>query len=80
VQHAAACQVDLRLTWTEDALTATMTDDGCGFELGGLELTGHYGLQNMHKRAEDMNALLLLNSRPGTGTQVSLRVPLTAPS
>jgi PAS domain S-box-containing protein len=75
-QHAGADRVDLDLSWTEDALTVNITDDGCGFDINAVELTGHYGLRIMRERAEEINGHLTLDSSPGRGTRITLRVPL----
>ena len=77
-KHAGAQQVDIGLSWTEDALTATLADDGCGFDVVNLQRApGHYGLRIMQERAEEINGQLTFNSRPGCGTQLLLRLPLT---
>jgi nitrate/nitrite-specific signal transduction histidine kinase len=59
-------------------LTASIKDDGCGFDLDDLEPKGHHGLRIMGERAEEINAQLTLNSRPGCGTQITLHLPLSA--
>jgi signal transduction histidine kinase len=78
-KHAGAGQVDIGLSWTEDTLTATLADDGCGFDVENLQgAPGHYGLRIMRERAQEINGQLTFNSRPGYGTQILLRLPLTS--
>jgi PAS domain S-box-containing protein len=76
-RHANAQQVDISLLWAERSLTITLEDDGCGFEMAAQQPNGHYGLRIMQERTEQINGYLTLDSRPGAGTQVVLRLPLT---
>jgi signal transduction histidine kinase len=52
-------------------------DDGHGFDPGELSVPGHYGLGMMRERAEAVGAQLTVTSRPGHGTEVTLRWPGT---
>jgi PAS domain S-box-containing protein len=52
-------------------------DDGHGFDPGELTAPGHYGLGMMRERAEAVGAQLTVTSRPGNGTEVTLRWPGT---
>lgn len=52
-------------------ISVVIEDDGVGFYPGNL--TGeHYGLQIMHDRANEIGAILNIESEPGHGTRVSL--------
>jgi signal transduction histidine kinase len=48
-------------------------DDGRGFEPAGIG-RDHYGLVGIRERADAMRARVTINSQPGNGTTVSLRV------
>ena len=52
-------------------------DDGHGFDPGELTTPGHYGLGMMNERTEAVGAQLTVTSRPGHGTEVTLRWPGT---
>jgi two-component system nitrate/nitrite sensor histidine kinase NarX len=80
VKHARAQRVDFKLVWTEDMLTITLTDDGCGFDPNTLLADGHFGLTIMQERAEEIKALLLITSRPAEGTELTLRLPFNVVS
>jgi signal transduction histidine kinase len=55
----------------------SLRDDGCGFD---PEVVGTgRGLKNMRRRAAEVGAELQLVSRPGSGAQVTLRLPLARP-
>ena len=74
-KHAAAKLVRIKLEWTIDTLSVTLTDDGCGFE-PGMVPDGHLGLAIMRECARQVNAHCMLTSYPGVGTQLTLRLPL----
>jgi len=75
-KHAQARQVAISLAWAEEALTITLSDDGCGFEVGTPQVARGYGLTIMQDRAQEINGRLSLISHPGAGTKVILRLPL----
>ena len=75
-KHAAAKLVRIKLEWATDTLTVTLTDDGCGFEPGTTSPDGHLGLAIMRERAREVNALCTVTSCPGTGTQLTLSLPI----
>jgi PAS domain S-box-containing protein len=52
-------------------------DDGHGFNPDQPAASGHYGLGMMRERAEAVGAQLTVTSRPGHGTEVTLRWPGT---
>ena len=53
----------------------TVTDDGRGFEPGTRE-EGHVGLAIMRERAQRIGGKIAIDSRPGTGTRISLSLPI----
>ncbi len=75
-KHANAQAVNINVTWLEETLLITFSDDGCGFETDALQTEGHFGLMIMQERAEEINGHLSLTSNSGTGTKITLRVPL----
>ncbi len=52
-------------------------DNGRGFDPRQPTTSGHYGLDMMRERAEAVGAQLTVTSRPGHGTDVTLRWPGT---
>jgi signal transduction histidine kinase len=78
VKHAHATTVDVELTYGPGSLALRVRDDGDGFDLGQLTATGsgHYGLIGMRERAERIGGRLVLNSKPGHGTELLVEVPL----
>lgn len=56
-------------------LRMRVVDDGVGFEPAGGARRGALGLVSMRERAAAIGADLTLRSRPGTGTEVRVRLP-----
>ncbi len=80
-KHARASQVEVTLTDAGDAVQLAIHDDGLGFDPAG-EFPGHLGLRSMRERAERLGGELRLDSAPGRGTRLSVRLRVTpaAPS
>jgi signal transduction histidine kinase len=75
LKHAQAHHVKVQINCSQDGLTILVSDDGCGFD-ETIVPQGGMGLTNMEERAERLGGVLRLQSHPGLGTQVSLRIPL----
>jgi signal transduction histidine kinase len=52
-----------------------ITDDGVG-TAGGDAGAGHFGMVEMHERAEAAHGWLSVNSTPGEGTTVEFWLPI----
>jgi signal transduction histidine kinase len=80
-KHALADNLSVRLYREADELCMQIEDDGIGFDLDEFycerSQNGHFGLANMHERTEQINGRFQINSTPGNGTSVSLRIPLS---
>ncbi len=72
VRHGQArtCEVHIR---RRDDLELVVTDDGRGIS---ESYRSGVGLESMRERAEELGGSLLLGTRPGGGTVVSVRLPL----
>lgn len=72
VKHAGARSVAVHLAVHPDTVSLCVSDDGCGFDVAGIEAAGHFGLGIMHERAASVGARLQVESVPGQGTTVLL--------
>lgn len=77
-RHAGADSVDIALQWGPGSLELTVEDDGVGFDENAL--AHRFGLDQMRRRAEAIGGSVRIESRPGHGTRVVLRVPTDSPS
>ena len=79
-KHAQAHHVTINLREAADAVYATMSDDGRGFDIEELQKTTDrdrgLGLVGMQERALLLNGTLTINSRPHGGTTVHVAIPL----
>ncbi len=74
VKHSRATTVALRLGQGAGFVSLTVQDDGVGFDPAG-DFPGHLGLKSMRERAERLGGTLELESSPGKGTRVRMRIP-----
>ena len=56
-------------------LEVVIADNGSGFDPGAPRAIGHQGLRNIRTRAISIGATLLIDSHPGSGTRIIVRVP-----
>jgi two-component system sensor histidine kinase DegS len=79
-RHALPHHVWIQGAEKEGQLVLTVRDDGCGFDPAQAERAAaernSFGLLNMRERAELAHASLVIESEPGRGTRITLRVPL----
>jgi signal transduction histidine kinase len=72
-KHAKARHVVVTVKSQRGAIKLTIRDDGAGFEPASP--ADGYGHQSMYERAQSIGARLTIESAPGRGTTVTLRVP-----
>jgi two-component system sensor histidine kinase UhpB len=80
-KHAQAHKVQVVLKGTPEAITATISDDGRGFNVDKLQKApgqerGGWGLVGMYERAQLLEGTLDIQTSPGKGTTIMTRIPL----
>ena len=77
LKHARAKKVSVALEVRDSSVALTVADDGAGFdpEAAGVR-SRRLGLTSMRERADALGGSLAIESRPGEGTKVSVRVEL----
>ncbi|HEY9429292.1 MAG TPA: histidine kinase [Gemmatimonadaceae bacterium] len=75
-RHAHASRVSIGLTRVSDLLTLVVADDGVGLSSDQFRGTASLGIVGMRERALACGGALLIAGEPGSGTSVTLRVPL----
>jgi PAS domain S-box-containing protein len=73
-RHSAARHVEVGLRTDDRAILIEVSDDGRGFDPGSAG--AGVGLSAMRERAEGLGGEIEVESRPGEGTEVTVRVPL----
>jgi signal transduction histidine kinase len=79
VRHSRASRVELDLRYHPDEVALRVSDNGCGFQATDptLPSKGHFGLEGMRERADQIGGRLNVESSPKSGTTVTLKVPLS---
>jgi signal transduction histidine kinase/ligand-binding sensor domain-containing protein len=77
LKHAGSGQVDMVLSFEPDRVELRVRDHGRGFDPDALAGRAHdgFGLTSMRERAEQIGGRVVVNSRPGAGTEVVLVAP-----
>jgi PAS domain S-box-containing protein len=80
-KHAQASMAILKLEFSGDNLTLTVSDNGRGFKvprmIGDLADLGKLGLAGMQERARLIGGRLEIESERGKGTTVTVKVPIS---
>ena len=73
--HAEANSVQMELLTTLDSVTVTIEDNGQGFDQNCTN-ENRFGLVGMNERARLLGGSLQIESEPGAGTRVTVRIPI----
>jgi signal transduction histidine kinase len=77
-RHAHASRVSIGLIRVADLLTLVVADDGVGLSSDPFPGTATLCIVGMRERALACGGVLRITGAPGSGTSVTLRVPLRA--
>lgn len=80
VKHAGATRARITVTYALDEVRVDVVDNGHGFDVAKVQDQpaglGHIGLSAMSRRAEELGGEVVVESTPGSGTAVSVSMPL----
>ncbi|TGD84822.1 GAF domain-containing protein [Mycolicibacterium sp. CH28] len=81
VKHSRALTATVRFTVADGSARLEVSDNGVGFDpaadrVPGTTNVGGYGMLSMTERAELVGGRLAVRSRPGSGTTVTVAIPL----
>jgi signal transduction histidine kinase len=77
-EHAGATRVDVGVSYEDEHLWLVIADDGSGMDERALATSlkeRHFGLLGMRERAERLRATVRMDTAPGEGTEIHVRVP-----
>ena len=69
-KHAECTSIVVELTFSEDAFSISISDDGRGFEVQKARKSGRFGLLGMQERVEQIGGKLEIDSRLGEGSVI----------
>ncbi|WP_341528421.1 AAA family ATPase [Nostoc sp. UHCC 0302] len=70
IKYASAGEIRVKLVYNETQCILQIKDNGRGFGVGSIPLSGGFGLLGMSERAERIGAQLTIQSQPGQGTEI----------
>ena len=78
IRHADAHRIEVEIRYDQDCLRLRIHDDGKGIDASILDkehAPGHWGLRGMRERAKLIGAGFDIWSKPGSGTEIELKIP-----
>jgi len=76
-KHAGKTSVNIALTGGSNQVTLSIRDNGIGFDVHSAQDKGGLGLISMQERARLVHGDFSLDTRPGRGATITVRVPLS---
>jgi signal transduction histidine kinase len=79
LKYAQADRIAVELVTKKKYIHLIIADNGKGFLYGQEEENGiaHLGINNMQERSHMINGSMKIDSRPGKGTRIQIKVPVT---
>jgi two-component system sensor histidine kinase DegS len=74
-KHADAARVVVNVTADQEDIRVVVEDDGQGFITSSAKDRPGFGLITMRERAESLGGILTVESHPGAGTRLIIKVP-----
>lgn len=78
VRHAKAQSIKVTVTGGTDRLEMSVTDDGVGYD--PARRRDGLGLRGIEERVKELQGEMTMNSVPGKGTTLAIRLPLAEPT
>ena len=75
IRHSGARTVTLVFLLERDAYRFTLSDDGCGFDAADPKFRWSHGIMGMRQRVRPLGGQFEIESTPGAGTILRVRVP-----
>ena len=76
IKHAHATLLDIKLNREDAGISATITDNGVGFDTTAADTFNGIGLKNIAARVEYLKGTVTFRSAPGAGTSLKVWVPM----
>jgi PAS domain S-box-containing protein len=75
IKHANPSEICLDLSCSGNVVEMLISDDGRGFDTS-QSFPGHLGLRSMSERATRLGGTMVIDSAPGKGTRVKVKLPI----
>jgi signal transduction histidine kinase/ligand-binding sensor domain-containing protein len=84
LRHARAAVIRVALQGEPGSMRLLIEDDGVGFDPAAVSQRAkrgeHLGLLGMTERVRNAGGTITLDSRPGAGSRIDIRIPFTGPA
>lgn len=80
LRHSGARSASVTLVRDVGVLYLDVRDDGVGFDVAAAAGSGGLGLNSIRERAQILGGSLEVQSAPGQGTHLRIRIPFTEPT
>jgi len=77
IKHAEPTKIQLQLFGNSDSIILIIEDNGKGFNENADSFKAGNGIFNMRERARLLNGAIHIESEPGSGTTIRLKIPKT---
>lgn len=76
-KHSKALSAAVKIECPDNELFISVVDHGLGFQMLPIKsVPGHFGLETMKERAAEFGGTFTVESKPGSGTEVLVSIPL----
>jgi PAS domain S-box-containing protein len=75
-KHANASYVSLAIIYTRTSISLTIADNGCGLKSDHNDKPNSFGLLGMAERCKEIGGSILVDSQPGSGCVIAIKIPL----
>ena len=79
-RHAEAAHVEVNIACSDAEINLRIRDDGCGFDLSHPRKPNSFGLVGLRERARLVDGEINIDTAPGRGTSIEVRIPFGGPS
>ncbi len=76
LKHARADAASVRIAHDHSHVEIIMLDDGIGFDPNAPEVLSGLGMRGMHERVTMLSGALTVDTAPGRGTRIHIRLPI----
>ena len=77
VKHSGTKRIEVRLTEPSGEIHLIISDSGAGFDMEAAKHGRGLGLTSMQERVRLVHGSIVIDSKPGGGTSIHVRVPLS---
>lgn len=75
-RHSGGAQPTVKIWQEDNGLVAEVSDQGRGFDMDSIDLSGRLGLASMRERVELLGGVFSIDSQPEAGTTIRIKLTI----